>query len=64
MVYVVGVGVFVIAQIVTMVAFAELMPQGYFDLFRRLSWGRELMGLLMFAVALLITWGVLLLLGY
>ncbi len=49
--YVAATLTFVIALPITMFVF-EKFPQAYFDLLKRLSWGREIGGILMCSVAL------------
>jgi hypothetical protein len=48
--YVIAIATFVIMLPVTIVMFSELAPEAYFEWLRRLSWGRELGGIIMFTM--------------
>jgi hypothetical protein len=55
--WVIGIVAFVVALPLTMLAF-QYMPDAYFDWLKRQSWGREIGGLVMTAIAVLIAYGL------
>jgi hypothetical protein len=52
--YVIGIASFIVALPIVMHLFASYAPQSYFDRLRRNSMGREIGGLFMFSIALLL----------
>ena len=52
--YLIGIVAFTFTLGAMLVAFDEFMPQSYFEWIQKHRWGRELVGMLMLGVALLV----------